>query len=141
MQELTPREAFELLEGSPVGHLGVIDGDVLYVTPMSYVPMEGGAFMRTGPGRRLDAIEANPGVCVEVARFDLQTGHWKSVIAWGRAAVVSDPRLEEGLIAGLSIKHRDQMGSALTTSWIPCRLPLGHHPHGHRNDHRALVGN
>ena len=91
MEELTRREMIGLLKQELVGHLGVTDGSEPYVTPISFVHAGDALYLRTGPGRRLAAIEAGPHVCVEVSRYTGDDGSWESVVLWGTAEV-----LEEG---------------------------------------------
>ena len=85
MQDLTETEARDLLERADVAHLGVIADGEPYVTAVSFV-ISGNLFLfRTGPGRRLRAIENGSPVCVEVSEYDSETGDWASVLAVGPA--------------------------------------------------------
>jgi nitroimidazol reductase NimA-like FMN-containing flavoprotein (pyridoxamine 5'-phosphate oxidase superfamily) len=106
MEELSEYECHRLLVDGPVAHLGVIDGDVAYVTPLSYVVSDNRLGFRTGPGRRLRAIEANPRVCIEVSRFNTATGVWSSVIAYGTASVVDGQQAAAPIVTGLLAKYR-----------------------------------
>ena len=115
MDELEREESLQLLREAPVGHLGVIDGDVPYVTPMSYVVVDDNRLLfRTMPGRKLDAIRNNPHVCVEVSTYDDETGDWASVIVIGEAAIVSDDDVKNEAVAGLLRKYEKVMGSPLS---------------------------
>jgi nitroimidazol reductase NimA-like FMN-containing flavoprotein (pyridoxamine 5'-phosphate oxidase superfamily) len=114
MEDLTPVRCHSLLEDGYVGHLGVIDGDDPYVTPLSYVVVDGRVCFRTGPGRRAAALTANPRVCFEVSRYDDATGDWESVILWGEAAAIEEDRLIQQVIAALLAKYEDALGSPLT---------------------------
>lgn len=119
MQELTAAETQQLMAESPVGHLAVIAEEGPYVSPMSHVMIDGDIYIRTGPGRRTEALQSEPRVCVEVSRFDLESGDWVSAIAWGRAEIIDDPHVEEEVVAALFTKYREQMGSPFAFSWVP----------------------
>lgn len=101
MEELTRREMIGLLKQELVGHLGVTDGSEPYVTPISYVHSGDALYLRTGPGRRLSAIEASRQVCVEVSRFTGEDGSWESVVLWGRAVVLDEADGEADEAVGL----------------------------------------
>ncbi len=110
MDELAPDQCRQLLDRSKVAHLGVVDDDRPYVSPLSYVLIENHVCFRTGAGRRMDAIRANPEVCIEVSEFG-DGGGWESVIAWGRASEVEDDHDAQEIIAGLLAKYRPLLGS------------------------------
>lgn len=112
MDELSHERAIELLTESRVGHLGVISGDEPYVSPISYVVMDGAVYLRTGRGRRIDAIQENPRVCIEVSQTD--AGAWESVIVWGDAEIVGDDATEQRVIMAILEKYREVMGSPLS---------------------------
>ena len=114
MQELTESEARDLLERADVAHLGVIADGEPYVTAVSFV-ISGNLFLfRTGPGRRLKAIENGSPVCVEVSEYDSETGDWASVIAVGPGSVIADSALEADAVDALYAKYRKVIESSLT---------------------------
>ncbi len=114
MQELTETEARDLLERADVAHLGVIADGEPYVTAVSFV-ISGNLFLfRTGPGRRLRAIENGSPVCVEVSEYDSETGDWASVLAVGPGSVIADNALEAGALDALYAKYRKVIESSLT---------------------------
>jgi nitroimidazol reductase NimA-like FMN-containing flavoprotein (pyridoxamine 5'-phosphate oxidase superfamily) len=114
VQELTEIEAKELLERAEVAHLGVIADGEPYVTAVSFV-ISGSFFLfRTGPGRRLKAIESGSPVCVEVSEYDSETGDWASVIAVGPGSVIADAALEADTVDALYAKYRKVIESSLT---------------------------
>ncbi len=114
MQELTETEARQLLERADVAHLGVIADGEPYVTAVSFV-ISGNLFLfRTGPGRRLKAIEGGSLVCVEVSEYDPDTGDWGSVVAVGPGSVIADGALESGTVDALYAKYRKVIDSSVT---------------------------
>jgi nitroimidazol reductase NimA-like FMN-containing flavoprotein (pyridoxamine 5'-phosphate oxidase superfamily) len=114
MQELTRDQALEVLESQPVAHLGMVIDGAPYVTPMSFVVDGDRILFRTMAGTKLDAIKANPEVCVEVASFDEETGDWVSVIVRGTARLVDDASTRQSTIALLFSKYQKVMGSPLS---------------------------
>jgi len=59
MEDLSEQQARDFLAAAEVGHLAVIDRGKPYVTPMSFVLNDNTILLRTGFGRRLEAIRAN----------------------------------------------------------------------------------
>ena len=127
MELLTHDEAMEILEREPVAHLGVIVDGAPYVTPMSYVSDGGRVLFRTMSGEKLDGIRSSPSVCIEVSRFDEETGDWVSVIVKGVARLVDDPDTRQATIALLFEKYEHVMGSPLSAGGG--LLPLGGQPY------------
>lgn len=125
MDPLTTEETMEILEREPVAHLGTIVDGKPYVTPMSYVVDGEEILFRTMEGKKLDGIRANSSVCVEVSRFDHESGSWVSVIVRGTATFVEDPDTRQKTIARLFEKYEDVMGSPLSGGGL---VPLGGQP-------------
>lgn len=114
MEPITREEAFEFLERAPVAHLGMIDGDEPYVTPMSFVIAGDRIYFRTVAGRKLAALETNPAVCVEASSFDEETGDWMSVIATGTAAEADEATVGADVISRLFDKYQTVIGPPLS---------------------------
>lgn len=125
MEDLSEQQAREFLASADVGHLAVIDQGKPYVTPMSFVLHEDSILLRTGFGRRLEAIRANPEVCVEASHFEAASGDWTSVVAEGRAAEVDDPDLEATAVQLLLQKYESAIGSPFRMSVVQ-PLPTWH---------------
>lgn len=126
MEPLSHDEAVGLLRDAPVAHVGMIDGDQPYVTPMSFVLEGENVYFRTVAGRKLDAIRANPGICIEVSTYDEETGDWASVIVMGAAEEVQDEETKTSVVSKLFEKYDKVIGSPLDRSGI---RPLEGHPH------------
>ncbi|MDH3499408.1 MAG: pyridoxamine 5'-phosphate oxidase family protein [Acidimicrobiia bacterium] len=109
MEHLTQPEIDHLLTTQPVAHVGVIDGDVPYVTPVSFVYYAGAIWFRTAEGRRLNALREAPHTCVEVTRYHQYTGMWESVIGWGNARLHTDPSDQLRVADLLEEKYRDPL--------------------------------
>lgn len=122
MHDLTFDECIELLIEEQVAHVGVVTERGPYVTPVSYVFAGDRLAFRTRPGERLQALEADPRVCVEVSRYNTHTGDWKSVVARGTATRTTDDREIQAVTEGLIEKYRPAIGSLLAVGATP---PLG----------------
>lgn len=125
MEDLSEQQARDFLAAADVGHLAVIDRGKPYVTPMSFVLNENTILLRTGFGRRLEAIRANPEVCVEASHFESESGDWTSVVAEGRAREVDDPELEATAVQLLLQKYEASIGSPFRMSVVQ-PLPTWH---------------
>ncbi len=125
MEDLSEQQARDFLAAAQVGHLAVIDNGKPYVTPMSFVLQEDTILLRTGFGRRLEAIRANPDVCVEVSHFEAETGDWTSVVAEGRAHEVDDAEVEATAVQLLLQKYEAAIGSPFRMSVVQ-PLPTWH---------------
>ena len=119
MNELTPQECLALLDAGRVAHLGLVDDGEPYVTPLSYVIIDGDLYFRTGPGRRVDALQASPRVCIEVSHDDGDDG-WASIIFWGDARFIEDPPQRADVVSALLGKyHSDSLLGIPTPGALP----------------------
>jgi nitroimidazol reductase NimA-like FMN-containing flavoprotein (pyridoxamine 5'-phosphate oxidase superfamily) len=114
MDELSLERCGQVLEDGWLGHLGVISGGEPYVAPISYVVVDGRVCFKTGPGRRADAIQSSPRVCIETSRVDQSTGYWESVVVWGNAEEITDDVEAPTVISALVSKYRSILGSPLS---------------------------
>lgn len=96
-QQLDTDESLSILEKSTSGTLACLDNDGFpYAVPLSHVLVDGKLYFHGATiGHRIDAVNANPKVsyCVidqdEVIAETLTT-HYRSVIAFGHARMLSD---------------------------------------------------
>ncbi len=126
MEPINEAEAFQFLEHEMVAHLGVIDDGKPYVTPMSFVLDGRRLLFRTKPGKRFEAIEEDPNVCVEVSRFDDETGDWVSVVVKGTAVERTDEPTTSHAVEMLLEKYAEVLGSPLGTGGLQ---PMASFPH------------
>lgn len=87
---LTYEEAHELLTASRIGHLGCVYEGGPYVVPINYVLDGGSIYVHSLPGRKLEALHANPRACLQVDKI-IDGYHWSSAIAFGIFEEVTDP--------------------------------------------------
>ncbi len=113
MNPMTTEEAIRFFTEALVAHLGLVSDGKPYVTAMSFVFDDDRILFRTQPGRKLQAIEESPAVCIEACSFDEVTGDWRSVIVNGNAAETIDPIVGERVVTLLLEKYADQLGSPL----------------------------
>ena len=126
MDPLTREQALELLDAVPVAHLGLISDGAPYVTPMSFVVDEERILFRTTGGKKLEGMRRDPRVCIEVSKFDPESGEWASVIVNGTAAEVEDDRTGQLAISKLYEKYADSIGNPLSRGGLQ---PLQGLPH------------
>ncbi|HEU4916500.1 MAG TPA: pyridoxamine 5'-phosphate oxidase family protein [Acidimicrobiia bacterium] len=126
MEPISEEEALQLLAGAMVAHIGVIRDGKPYVTPMSFVLDGRRLLFRTKPGMRLEAIEANPSVSIEVSDFDEVTGDWVSVVVTGTAAERTDEPTTTRTVELLFQKYESVLGSPLGHGGLQ---PMATFPH------------
>lgn len=110
MREMTDSETDELLRTEKVAHVAVIDGDVPYVGPLSYVYANGVIAFRSAEGRRLGAIRTNPRVAVEVTRTGPGVADWETVIVSGTATILDHGSEAAGFVSQILAKYRAAYG-------------------------------
>lgn len=116
MDTLTQDQCQALLEREHVAHIGVITDEGPYVTPISYVFLGNKLAFRTAPGRRAEALEADPRVSVEASTYDPKTGDWASVVVEGTARVIRNDAAKEGVVVdALFEKYRDAFKNLLAS--------------------------
>lgn len=126
VEPISDDEAIQFLAEALVAHIGVVDDGRPYVTPISFVLDGRRLLFRTKPGKRLEAIEANPNVCVEVSRFDEETGDWVSVVISGTAREHTDDATTSRTVELLFDKYEAFLGSPLGHGGLQ---PMASFPH------------
>jgi len=89
---LSEDEIEALLRRSRIGRIGYCLEDRPYVVPVNYAYDGSAVFVFSGPGRKIDAMRAQPRVCFEVEDIDESSGAmaWRSVIADGAYEELTD---------------------------------------------------
>jgi len=86
---LNQEETRALLSEARTGRLGCVVAGGPYIVPVNYVFHDDRIYIHSLPGRKVDALRANPRACLQVD--DVQDAyHWRSVIAFGRYEEVTD---------------------------------------------------
>jgi nitroimidazol reductase NimA-like FMN-containing flavoprotein (pyridoxamine 5'-phosphate oxidase superfamily) len=126
MDPINEAEALEFLSEAMVAHLAVVQNGEPYVTPMSFVVDGRRLLFRTKPGKRFEAIEKNPRVCVETSSFDEESGDWVSVVVRGTAVERTDEATTSKAVEMLLEKSAAVLGSPLGTGGLQ---PMASFPH------------
>jgi nitroimidazol reductase NimA-like FMN-containing flavoprotein (pyridoxamine 5'-phosphate oxidase superfamily) len=126
VEPISDEEALRLLAEALVAHIGVVEDGKPYVTPMSFVLDGRRLLFRTKPGKRFEAIGANPSVCVEVSSFDEEAGDWVSVVITGTARELTDEATTSRTVELLFDKYESFLGSPLGHGGLQ---PMASFPH------------
>lgn len=126
MEPISEAEALEFLTQATVAHLAVVDHGEPYVTPMSFVVDGRRLLFRTKPGKRFEAIESHPQVCIEVSKYDETTGDWISVLIEGEASEATDEETTSRTVGLLLEKYATALGSPFGTGGLQ---PMSSFPH------------
>lgn len=124
MIDLTPQECERILTEGYIAHIGVLSNGEPYVTPMSYVLLNGDLHFRTGPGRRVEALRAHPRCCVEITILR-ESDAWESVLFWGDARFIDEPEHRSDVVAAILHKYHTEspLGSS-SPSFLPEEHPI-----------------
>jgi nitroimidazol reductase NimA-like FMN-containing flavoprotein (pyridoxamine 5'-phosphate oxidase superfamily) len=126
IRELDQAECTALIHTLRFGRLAVTDGGQPYVVPIHYAYRDGCIYAFTLPGRKLEAMRANPRAALLVEERG-EGEEWRSVIAEGRFEELPDEIGHK--------RDRDfawQILSANAQWWSPGALkpvnpPVAHH--------------
>lgn len=126
MDPISEPEARQFLNEAMVAHVGVVSNGDPYVSPVSFVLDDDRILFRTKPGKRFEAIEANPNVSIEASLFDEETGDWISVIVQGHAAERTDPATTDRTVELLFDKYDKALGSPLNRDGFQAMATFPH---------------
>jgi nitroimidazol reductase NimA-like FMN-containing flavoprotein (pyridoxamine 5'-phosphate oxidase superfamily) len=91
LEHLSARQCWELLAGTPVGRVGVINDSAPEIYPVNHAVDGDSIVFRTDPGSKLRGLTRSPSVCYEVDGIDRDDATGWSVLVKGRAVEVRDP--------------------------------------------------
>jgi nitroimidazol reductase NimA-like FMN-containing flavoprotein (pyridoxamine 5'-phosphate oxidase superfamily) len=93
-------DALAILREGTLGRLGCIAAGWPYVVPVNYYFDGENIYIHTLPGKKLDALRANPRVCLQVD--DIKDPYnWRSVIAYGTFEEISNEETQENVLTEL----------------------------------------
>jgi uncharacterized protein len=101
--KLRKTDALAILRNGALGRLGCIAADWPYVVPVNYYFDGENIYIHTLPGKKLDALRANPRVCLQVDEIK-DSYNWRSVIAYGTFEEVSSEETRENVLTKLYSK-------------------------------------
>jgi len=98
----------DILSGSEVCRIAMIDGDKPYIVPLNYGYRDKAIYFHTAPmGKKIELLKANNKVCFEIELFSQiirrdkpcdWTSKYRSVTGYGTVEFLSDPdQKREGL--------------------------------------------
>ena len=93
-------DALAILREGTLGRLGCIAAGWPYVVPVNYYFDGENIYIHTLPGKKLDALRANPRVCLQVDEIK-DPYNWRSVIAYGTFEEVSNEETRENVLTKL----------------------------------------
>jgi nitroimidazol reductase NimA-like FMN-containing flavoprotein (pyridoxamine 5'-phosphate oxidase superfamily) len=100
INNLSREESFALLRASSLARLGCIADGEPYVVPVNYVCDEVSVIIHSLPGKKIDALRANPRVCVQVDEIRDHL-NWTSVLAHGRYEEITSGAPRESAMSQL----------------------------------------
>jgi uncharacterized protein len=93
-------DALAILHEGTLGRLGCIAAAWPYVVPVNYYFDGENIYIHTLPGKKLDALRANPRVCLQVDEIK-DPYNWRSVIAYGTFEEVFNVETKENVLTRL----------------------------------------
>ena len=93
-------DALAILREGTLGRLGCIASGWPYVVPVNYFFDGKDIYIHTLPGKKLDALRANPRVCLQVDEIR-DSYNWRSVIVYGTFEEVSNEETKENVLIKL----------------------------------------
>jgi nitroimidazol reductase NimA-like FMN-containing flavoprotein (pyridoxamine 5'-phosphate oxidase superfamily) len=94
---LTEAQCRGLLGTQTVGRVGITSGGLPCILPVCYAYDDGAVVFRTGAGTKLRSAVSGDVLAFEVDCFDAASGKGWSVLALGRASVITTEHEHEGL--------------------------------------------
>ena len=98
--KLGDKDSLVILREGTLGRLGCIASDWPYVVPVNYFFDGKDIYIHTLPGKKLDALHANPHVCLQVDEIR-DPYNWRSVIAYGTFEEISNKETQENVLTKL----------------------------------------
>lgn len=125
---LTEAECRDLLRAATVGRVGMTSGGLPAILPVRYSYDDDVISFRTGEGSKLRAAQSGDVLAFEIDAYDLETGNGWSVLALGRASVLTTevddsggPQLD-GAGDGSARKHYVRLSCEMITGRRLVRL-------------------
>jgi nitroimidazol reductase NimA-like FMN-containing flavoprotein (pyridoxamine 5'-phosphate oxidase superfamily) len=97
---LRDTDALAILSEGSLGRLGCVAGGEPYIVPVYYVFDGNDIYLHSLPGKKIDALRANPRACLQVDEIE-NSYHWRSVIAYGIYEEISDEQTRDEILAKL----------------------------------------
>jgi nitroimidazol reductase NimA-like FMN-containing flavoprotein (pyridoxamine 5'-phosphate oxidase superfamily) len=98
--KLGDKDSLAILREGTLGRLGCIASSWPYVVPVNYFFDGKDIYIHTLPGKKLDALRANPRVCLQVDEVK-DPYNWRSVVAYGTFEEVASEETQENILTKL----------------------------------------
>lgn len=98
--KLSLNDSLAILREVNFGKLGCIAEGKPYVLPIHYYFDGEDIYVHSLPGKKIEALRANPNACVQVEEIR-DAYHWRSVIAFGTYEELTDEEAKEKILAQL----------------------------------------
>jgi nitroimidazol reductase NimA-like FMN-containing flavoprotein (pyridoxamine 5'-phosphate oxidase superfamily) len=98
---LSDTDSQAVLRERTFGRLGCIADGGPYVVPVNYIFDGNDIYIHSLPGKKINALRANPRVCLQVDQI-IDSYHWRSVIAYGNYEEIFDEKAREEILENLS---------------------------------------
>lgn len=115
--DLNEKEMDDLLASKLIGRLGLYDGKIPYIVPISYAYDDNSIYCHTTEGLKMEMIRKNPYICFQVDDTD-NLSRWSSVICWGNASEITEPK-ERGTAINKLLDRKLPILSSETTHISP----------------------
>ena len=98
--KLRDADALAILREGNLGRLGCVAGGWPYVVPVNYYFDGKDIYIHALPGKKIDALRANPRACLQVDEIK-DSYNWRSVIAYGTFEEISNEEARENILTRL----------------------------------------
>ena len=105
----------EILGGSEICRLSMIDGELPYIVPVNYGYSEGHIYIHSAPeGKKIDLLKQNTQVCfevedtVEIVKGDEAcdwTTRYRSVVGYATVEILSDEQSKQKGLEAIMAQH------------------------------------
>jgi nitroimidazol reductase NimA-like FMN-containing flavoprotein (pyridoxamine 5'-phosphate oxidase superfamily) len=100
LDKLEDTDARAILSEGSLGRLGCVASGWPYVVPVNYFFDGKDIYIHTLPGKKVEALRANPRACLQVDEIK-DSYNWRSVIAYGIFEEVSNEETREDVLTRL----------------------------------------
>jgi len=97
---LSGPEIEAVLRQCKVAHLGVFDGDRVYVFPVNYGYDGASFFLHSHEGLKIGAMRAHPEVCLQMEQI-VSPAHWRSVMVHGAFTELTQEAARDAALAAI----------------------------------------
>jgi nitroimidazol reductase NimA-like FMN-containing flavoprotein (pyridoxamine 5'-phosphate oxidase superfamily) len=116
IEEMSEREAREILGRLNFAHLAMAEDNMPYVVPVHYAFDGEELYVYTTEGKKADIIRVNPEICLQAEEVE-DNENWRSVIAFGTAKQIEDEDARQKALDHI-LKINPRLAPALSIRWM-----------------------